>query len=78
MKIIKNKWKPKRKLINLNLSISYSCNLPQIRNTMGTIESIYLFFNTPKRQKFITEQWEMFKKEESMKEDGCHSNKEKL
>ncbi|KAF0707053.1 52 kDa repressor of the inhibitor of the protein kinase-like [Aphis craccivora] len=63
---------------NLNLSISYSCNLPQIRNTMGTIESIYLFFNTPKRQKFFTEQLEMFKKEESMKEDGCHSNKEKL
>ncbi|XP_025191890.1 52 kDa repressor of the inhibitor of the protein kinase-like [Melanaphis sacchari] len=63
---------------NLNLSISYSCNLPQIRNTMGTIESIYLFFNTPKRQKFFTEQLEMFKKEESMKDDGCHSNKEKL
>ncbi|KAL4153300.1 hypothetical protein QTP88_001133 [Uroleucon formosanum] len=63
---------------NLNLSISYSCNLPQIRNTMGTIESIYLFFNTPKRQKFFTEQLEMFKKEESMKEDGCHSNEEKL
>jgi hypothetical protein len=24
---------------NFNLSISYSCNIPEIRNTMGTIES---------------------------------------
>ncbi|XP_050054933.1 52 kDa repressor of the inhibitor of the protein kinase-like [Aphis gossypii] len=63
---------------NLNLSISYSCNIPEIRNTMGTIESGYLFLNTPKRQIVFSEKLNLFKEEEKLKDDGCQSKKLKL
>jgi hypothetical protein len=39
---------------NLNLSISDSCDMYQIRNCMGTINKVYVFFNTPIRQDFLT------------------------
>lgn len=29
---------------NLNITISYSCNVPEIRNTICTIESVCLYF----------------------------------
>lgn len=60
-----------------NLSVLYSCNIPKIRNVIGSVESVYLFFNTLKRQKLFTEQLELFKEDENKKEDGCHSKKEK-
>lgn len=34
---------------SLNLVVSETCEVPLIRNCMGTIEAIYVFFNTPKR-----------------------------
>ncbi|XP_062505707.1 52 kDa repressor of the inhibitor of the protein kinase-like [Corticium candelabrum] len=38
----------------LNLSIAASCKLPEIRNMIDTINSLFLFFNSsPKRQKFM-------------------------
>lgn len=63
---------------NLNLSISYSCNISEIRNTMGTIESVYLFLNTPKRQTVFSKNLDLYKLEETSKEDGCLSKKQKL
>ena len=38
---------------NLNLAVSNSCDLPPIRNCMGTIASVYNFFNAPKRQNVL-------------------------
>jgi len=35
---------------SFNLAVSAACSIPQIRNCLGTIQSIYNFFNTPKRQ----------------------------
>jgi len=35
---------------SLNLAVSYACGLQGIRNTMGTIEKVFVFLNTPKRQ----------------------------
>lgn len=37
----------------LNLAISDSCNIPDIRNTVGVISKVYNFFNTPKRQAIL-------------------------
>jgi len=38
----------------LNLSIASSCSLPEIRNTTGVIDEVFLFFDlSPKRQKFL-------------------------
>lgn len=34
----------------LNLAVSYACGLQSIPNTMGTIEKVFIFFNTLKRQ----------------------------
>lgn len=63
---------------SLNLSISHSCDLPEIRNALGTVESGYLFFNTPKRKTFFSEQLETFKQKEAIKKDGCLSKKRKI
>lgn len=38
---------------NLNLSVSYACNIQGIRNTMGTVEACYNILNTPKQQHFF-------------------------
>ena len=38
---------------SLNLAVSNSCDLPPIRNCMGTIASVYNFFNAPKRQNVL-------------------------
>ena len=38
---------------SLNLAMSNSCDLPPIRNCMGTIASVYNFFNAPKRQNVL-------------------------
>ena len=38
---------------SLNLAVSNSCSLSSIRNCMGTIASVYKFFNTPKRQNVL-------------------------
>lgn len=38
---------------SLNLAISKSCEIPQIRNCLNTIEKLYDFFNTPKRQNVL-------------------------
>lgn len=35
---------------SLNLAISKSCEVPDIRNTLGIIEKCYAFMNTPKRE----------------------------
>ncbi|XP_025424947.1 zinc finger MYM-type protein 1-like [Sipha flava] len=35
---------------SFNLAVSAACSIPQIRNCLGTVQSIYNFFNTPKRQ----------------------------
>ena len=37
---------------SLNLAVSNSCDLSPVRNCMGTIASVYNFFNAPKRQHF--------------------------
>lgn len=58
---------------NLNLSISYACSVASIRNAMGTVESIYAFLNTPKRQFEFTKHLNKFKEDNS-----CFSQKEKL
>jgi len=50
---------------NLNLSISYACSVPSIRNAMGTTESIYAFLNTPKRQFEFTKHLNKFKEDTS-------------
>lgn len=34
---------------SFNLVVSYSCQVVQIRNCLGTIQSVYNFFNSPKR-----------------------------
>jgi len=34
---------------SLNLAITYACGVQCIRNTMGTIEKVFVFLNTPKR-----------------------------
>lgn len=34
---------------SFNLAVSAACSIPQIRNCLGTVQSIYNFFNTPKR-----------------------------
>lgn len=39
---------------SLNLSISDACNIASIRNCLGSIELIYNFFNSPKRQNILT------------------------
>lgn len=41
---------------NLNLAISSASGIPPIRNCMGTIEKVYTFFNTPKRQQVLQHQ----------------------
>jgi len=45
---------------------------------MGTIESVYLFLNTPKRQTVFSKKLDLFKLEETSKENGCLSKKQKL
>lgn len=44
---------------------------------MSTINSVYLFFNTPKRQKLFTKKLELFKEEENLKVDRCRSDEKK-
>jgi hypothetical protein len=39
---------------NLNLAISDACDLQSIRNCMGVLGTVYNFFNTPKRQVFLS------------------------
>ena len=39
---------------SLNLAISDACNITSIRNCLGSVESIYNFFNSPKRQNILT------------------------
>jgi hypothetical protein len=39
---------------SLNLAISFSCNVTDIRNCMGTMQSIYNFFGYPKRENVLT------------------------
>lgn len=34
----------------LNLTVSYACNVKSVRNTIGSIQEIAVFFRTPKRQ----------------------------
>ncbi|XP_008178700.1 52 kDa repressor of the inhibitor of the protein kinase-like [Acyrthosiphon pisum] len=34
----------------LNLAVSYACNVKSVRNTIGSIQEIAVFFRTPKRQ----------------------------
>ena len=38
---------------SLNLAVSNSCSLSPVRNCMGTIASVYNFFNAPKRQNIL-------------------------
>lgn len=38
---------------SLNLAVSNSCDLPLVRNCLGTIGKLYDFFHTPKRQAVI-------------------------
>lgn len=38
---------------SLNLAISKACEIQQIRNCLSTIEKLYDFFNTPKRQNVL-------------------------
>ncbi|KAJ8896737.1 hypothetical protein PR048_002082, partial [Dryococelus australis] len=38
---------------SLNLAISDTCTHETIRNCLGTVEEIYTFFNTPKRQHIL-------------------------
>lgn len=35
---------------SLNLAISDACDCPMVRNCLGTVNKVYDFFNTPKRQ----------------------------
>jgi len=58
---------------NLNLSVSYACNIASIRNAMSTIENIYVFLNTPKRKFEFSNHLNKFKEDNS-----CMSQKEKL
>lgn len=39
----------------LNLAISYSCNVADIRNSMGIMQSVCKFFGYPKRQNILQE-----------------------
>lgn len=38
---------------SLNLAVSTASSIPAFRNTVGIIEKIYVFFNTPKRQAIL-------------------------
>ena len=38
---------------SLNLAVSNSCDLSPVRNCIGTIASIYNFFNAPKHQNIL-------------------------
>ena len=38
---------------SLNMTVSNSCDLSSIRNCMGTIASVYNFFNAPKRHNVL-------------------------
>ncbi|XP_008185846.1 zinc finger MYM-type protein 1-like [Acyrthosiphon pisum] len=38
---------------SLNLAISDACNIKSIRNATGTLQAIYVFFKTPKRQNVL-------------------------
>ncbi|XP_041472075.1 52 kDa repressor of the inhibitor of the protein kinase-like [Lytechinus variegatus] len=46
---------------SLNLAVSGSCNERPIKNCMGTIESVYSFLNTAKRQAVLKESVETMK-----------------
>lgn len=37
----------------LNLAISFSCNIPDIRNCMGTMQTVCNFFSYPKRSNIL-------------------------
>lgn len=39
----------------LNLAIQYSCNVADIRNSMGIMQSVCTFFGYPKRQNIVQE-----------------------
>ena len=38
----------------LNLVLVHSGHIPLLRNTLDQLNSVYLFFNFPKRQKFLS------------------------
>lgn len=38
---------------SLNLAVSTACNIQPIRNCLGIIEKLYIFFNTPKRHNVL-------------------------
>jgi hypothetical protein len=70
--IIKEKY-PKALYVHcsshcLNLCISEGCSVQGVRNCMGTIESAYNFFNTPKRQTILSAQIEKMDNDQRKKE----------
>ena len=52
---------------SLNLAVSNSCDLWPIRNCMGTIASVYCFFNAPKRQNIIANLSTRFRQQQKLK-----------
>lgn len=43
---------------SLNLAVSTSSNIKSIRNCLGLVEKLYVFFNIPKRQNVLTSEIE--------------------
>lgn len=39
---------------SLNLAVSTACNIQPIRNCLGIIKKLYIFFNTPKRHVLLS------------------------
>jgi len=54
---------------SLNLAITYACGVQGIRNTMGTIEKVFVFLNTPKRQASFS------KHVKELNQEGIHKEK---
>lgn len=44
---------------SLNLAVSTSCNIKSIRNCLGIVKKLYVFFNTPKRQNVLISEIEI-------------------
>ncbi|XP_050546050.1 zinc finger MYM-type protein 1-like [Daktulosphaira vitifoliae] len=53
---------------SLNLAITYACGVQSIRNTMGTIEKVFVFLNTPKRQAAFSKHVKELNQENTHKE----------
>jgi len=45
---------------SLNLAVSNACSVKSIRNTMGSIQEISVFFRTPKRQNVLENTFDKF------------------